>query len=291
MAKLLRNPSFEENSNTENWPTDEFGNQTPPGWEISWIPPGASMKYAHKWQGGALVQAVGTGTPEAVHKLARQLPPNEQFGQTQALLLDDGLAVYKVFGSHDAFGFYLCQTIIGPPGAEVIARVPVLGETHARPTNFAGTLEDDHFLAEVSLGDVQELRLYSTMRERHDIPGNHRPWNVFTLTATIPASGVLLLEIYLQMNWSGNTDFFIDAIDCGYVSVTTPPTPVPDPAPPVPPIPPPVTTTPLPKPAQIREAQCALAHFEFLSEQPGLRDSQYSLLNALKEATRYLIGE
>ena len=232
MANLVMNASFEKDSATENWPTDEYGNQTPFGWKISWIPAGARMKYPNKWQGGVLVPAFGTGTPEAVHKLARQLPPNEKFGQTQALLLDDGLAVYKVFGTHDPFGFYLRQTFIGMPGAEVIARVPLLGETHDKPTNAAGTLEDDHFLAEVVLGDVYEMRPYNIMRERHEIPGNHRAWNVFSLLAIIPANGELPLEIYVQQNWAGNTDFFIDAIDCGYVSTTIPsPTPGPVPAP------------------------------------------------------------
>ena len=235
MANLVRNASFEKNSALENWPTDEYGNQTPPDWKISWIPAGARMKYASKWQGGALVPAYGTGTPEAVHKLARQLPANEQFGQTQALLLDDGLAVYKVFGTHDPFGFFLRQTIIGTPGAEVIMRAPILAETHDKPTNAAGTLEEDHFLAEVSLGDAHETRNYSLMREQHEIPGNHRAWNVFSPTAIIPANGELPLEIYVQQNWSGNTDFFIDAIDCGYVSTTIPPsTPTPDPVSPAP---------------------------------------------------------
>lgn len=311
MTNLLTNPSFEANSAAENWPTDQHGNQTPPGWEIAWIPKDAPMKYTHKWQGGTLVPAFGSGTPEAVHKLARQLPPNEQFGEIQALLLDDGLAVYKVFGTHDAFGFFLRQTIKGQPGAEAIVRVPILGETHDQPTNAAGMLEDDHFLAEVRMGNRFDVRNYSMMRERHEIPGNHRAWNMFSVIAVMPENGELPLEVYLQQNWSGNTDFFIDAIDCGYVSGTTPPAPIPDPAP-VPPIPPPATPTPAPMPqppttmplpgdgtyymplpdeAQRTMARLALTIFEWLSKQSGLGNNQYSLLNALKEATRYLIGE
>ena len=301
MANLVMNASFETNSAGENWPTDQFGNQTPPGWEIAWIPKDAPMKHTYKWQGGALVPAFGTGTPEAVHKLARQLPANEQFGQTQALLLDNGLAVYKVFGSHDPFGFYLRQTLVGTPGADVIVRVPLLGETHDKPTNAAGILEDDHFLAEVSLGDARETRNYSLMRERHDIPGNHRPWNVFVLTATIPASGTLPLEIYVQMNWAGNTDFFIDAIDSGYVgSITLPAPPAPSPVTPdaVPVLQPLTLPEPgdgtyyMPLPDAMKwAAEVARSCIEWLSTQAGLGSNQYSLLNAIREALGYLIGE
>ncbi len=202
----IANPSFEG-----GWATDGRGNQTPNGWTRNTPSTGATMPFPTKMQQGAIVPAISDGPGEYVHKLSWQLPPEERLGQPRALILDGG-AVYKAFDLYHSHALQLGQTLTGPPGHFIRVTVYILGETHDTPTSPTGKLEDDHFVASVRLGSVEDRRIYATMKTRFDIPGNQRAWNQFMVTAQLPASGQLPLMITVQQNWAGKTDFFIDDI-------------------------------------------------------------------------------
>ena len=81
----IANSSFEG-----GWVTDydHGGNQYPNGWVTTWTPAGQEMPLSPKWANGQQVPAISTGYGEYVHKLASQLPPDEQLGQPRALILD-----------------------------------------------------------------------------------------------------------------------------------------------------------------------------------------------------------
>ena len=130
-------------------------------------------------------------------------------GQPRALILD-GLATYKVAGTKGAQAAVLSQTLKGAPGVKIRVTGYVMGETFDRPSGSNTKLEGDHFVVSVGLGGVVDIRMYASMISRFDIPNNSRQWNRFTLENTFPASGQLDLQIILQQNWAGASDFFLD---------------------------------------------------------------------------------
>ena len=120
---MLKNGSF-----TEGWldmpPYGNLINQQPNGWILRWIEPGNSLFGAGDKAGGV---------PECVHKLARQLPPNEQLGAKDALILA-GDTTYKVFHAGSPFGVELKQVVTGlKPGSEATLTVPILAVLHNEP--------------------------------------------------------------------------------------------------------------------------------------------------------------
>ena len=167
---------------------------------------GEAMPFPTKNQQGAIVPAISGGPGEYVHKLRLQLPPEEWVGQPRALILE-GEVTYKIFGTHGPQSLILSQKLRGAPGSRITVTVPVLGATFD-----ATPLEDDHFIASVSLGNTVDKRTYSQMVERREIPGNERDWNLFVVSDTFPASGKLTLTLVFQQNWPGRVEFFIDGL-------------------------------------------------------------------------------
>ena len=103
----------------------------------------------------------------------------------------------------------LSQVLTGTPGLRLEVTGYILGESPDTPSG--PKLEDDHFIASVQLGNLQDKRLYASMIHHNDVPGNERHWNKYDLTVIVPPSGQLPLTIIVQQNWLGETDFFIDA--------------------------------------------------------------------------------
>ena len=207
----IANPSFEN-----GWTTDGGGNQHPSGWTFYSPASGVSLPYPAKEQQGSIIPAVSGGPGEYVHKLAVQLPSDEQLGQPRSLILG-GSTVYKVFGGHTPHALQLSQSLSGPPGTTIRITVYILGETVDTPDLNFGRLENDHFVASVSLGNVENKRLYVTMITRHDIKKNQRAWNKFVVVNTFPSDGQLLLTLTFQQNWPGLTDFFVDNLSATVV--------------------------------------------------------------------------
>ena len=175
----LRNPSFEE-----GWHDIEFGNQRPKKWEISWVNPGDPLYDSAD---------LATGVCECVHKLASQLPPDEQPGGTNALILS-GTAVYKLF-SGQAWGTTLSQSLDLPPGSEWRLSVPV------RLHNYGDT---DPFGAESSLW-VNNEGGWANIAEMGD-----RRWCTHTRDFTVPAGGDVQIDIRFKSKYPLVKDFFID---------------------------------------------------------------------------------
>ncbi len=187
--------------------TDPQGNQHPRGWGFYSPPAGALMPFPTKMQQGQVVPAISSGPGEYVHKGWCQLPENERYGGSRALILD-GSWTYKAFRYGNPQALVLSQVLTGTPGLRMEVTGYILGESPDQPTG--PKLEDDHFIGSVQLGSVKDTRFYATMIQHNDVPGNQRHWNKYDLSASVPASGQLSLIIIMQQNWAGETDFFID---------------------------------------------------------------------------------
>jgi len=120
----LLNGSFED-----GWSTDPLtGRQIPHHWSVICRQPGVAMMSAGVFpsEDPPVIDTV-TAIPECVHKLAWQLPPDEQLGGTHALILD-GQTTYKVFGH--AFSATLSQVVSVPFGSTIFFNVPIQVHHH-----------------------------------------------------------------------------------------------------------------------------------------------------------------
>jgi hypothetical protein len=196
---MLKNGSF-----TEGW-TDlpasgNLINQQPEGWTLRWIEPGQSLFGAGDTAGGV---------PECVHKLADQLPPNEQLGGSNALILT-GDTTYKVFHASAPFGAELKQTVSGlKPGSQAILTVPVLAVLYG---------ETDPFGAESGVWVNGEGKWVNGGRM-----GN-REWFRHQVEFTVPDNGTAEVVIRVKSKWPRPKDFFIDGIRLEAVAGDTEPT-------------------------------------------------------------------
>ena len=184
---MLKNGSF-----TEGWmdlpPFGNLINQQPNGWIMRWVAPGNSLF-------GAGDKA--EGVPECVHKLAKQLPPNEQLGAKDALILA-GDTTYKIFHSGSPFGVELKQVVTGLlPGSEATLTVPVLAVLYDEP---------DPFGAESGVWVNGQGKWVNGGKM-----GN-RKWFRHKLTFTVPDNGTAIIEIRVKSKWQRKKDFFIDGI-------------------------------------------------------------------------------
>ncbi|MCA9897985.1 MAG: hypothetical protein H6654_06390 [Ardenticatenaceae bacterium] len=184
---MLKNGTF-----TEGWmdmpPYGNLINQQPNGWILRWIEPGSSLF-------GAGDQAAGV--PECVHKLAKQLPANEQLGAKDALILA-GDTTYKIFHAGSPFGAELKQVVTGlKPGSKATLLVPILAVLHN---------ESDPYGAEsgVWINGQGEWVNGGQM-------GN-RKWHYHEQMFTVPNNGTAIIEIRVKSKWARPKDFFIDGI-------------------------------------------------------------------------------
>ncbi|MCB8925497.1 MAG: hypothetical protein H6652_07685 [Ardenticatenaceae bacterium] len=205
---MLKNGTF-----TEGWmdmpPYGNLINQQPNGWILRWVEPGNSLFGA-----GDKAQ----GVPECVHKLAKQLPPNEQLGAKDALILA-GDVTYKVFHAGSPFGVELKQVVTGlKPGSEATLTVPILVVLNNDP---------DPYGAESGVW-INGQGKWVNGGEM----GNRR-WHHHQQTFTVPDNGTAIIEIRLKSKWARPKDFFIDGItleaEAGSGDETIIPTILPDP--------------------------------------------------------------
>jgi hypothetical protein len=135
--------------------------------------------------------------PECVHKLAGQLPANEQLGAKDALILA-GDTTYKVFHAGSPFGAELKQVMTGlKPGSKATLEVPVLAVLYD---------ETDPFGAESGVWVNGEGQWVNSSEM-----GN-RKWHRHKLTFTVPDNGTAIIEIRVKSKWPRKKDFFIDGI-------------------------------------------------------------------------------
>ncbi|MBE2200152.1 MAG: hypothetical protein IAE79_16165 [Anaerolinea sp.] len=185
---MLRNGSF-----TEGWvdmpPASGFLiNQQPNGWTLRWLPPGESLF-------GADDKAAGV--PECVHKLSRQLPPNEQSGGANALILE-GDTTYKMFHGAAPFGGELVQIVSGlQAGSRAKLIAPIQVHRHGDP---------DPYGAESGVWVNGEGRWV------HSGDMGDRRWYEHVVEFTVPSSGTAEIIIRVKSKWPRAKDFFLDGI-------------------------------------------------------------------------------
>lgn len=188
---MLQNGNF-----SADWETlpaiaeaNHLRNQRPLHWQLEWLNIGDSLF-------GDAHTAV-TGIPECVHKLSTQLPPDEQLGAPNALILD-GTATYKIFSFAAVFGVTLSQTVTGlQPGSQATLTVPV--QAHLRG-------ETDPYGAESGVWVNGEGHWV------HGFDMGDRRWYRHIHTFTVPASGQAEIMIRVKSKWPKGKDFFIDGI-------------------------------------------------------------------------------
>jgi hypothetical protein len=194
----LTNPSFEA-----GWTDVAAGatkNQQPTGWALYWLDPGDALLSADTYDGpdDAPVQLVARTIPECVHKHKDQLPPEEQPGGSDPLILD-GEYVYKIFSNYNPFGGGLSQTIEIHGPVTVSYRVNVRMHHHGDGSPGAGVW-------------------------RVTIGGSAGDWNTFGNGAVDRAwttergsldwdGGPLEFAIQVESRAEAGIDFFIDGLD------------------------------------------------------------------------------
>ncbi len=179
----IGNGSFED-----GWDTIEHGNQKPVDWALNLIPAGQSLF-------GAADTA--TGLCECIHKPNSDLPPNEQLGEPDALVLD-GEYVYKIFSEVEAFGTELSQTLYNmTPGEQWRLTVPI--QVH---------LQGDS-------GDYSAESRVLANGGGYWSHGNNmgdRNWCKHEQIVTVPANGQVKIDIQVKSKWQNNKDFFVDDV-------------------------------------------------------------------------------
>lgn len=200
---MLQNGSFSEG--WDDMPPTSFHliNQQPKGWTLRWLEKGESL-----FGDGA----TAVGIPECVHKLAEQLPPDEQLGGSNALILA-GTATYKFFNANAAFGGELKQTVTGlVPGSEAKLIVPIQAHLHG---------ETDIYGAEsgVWVNGEGEWANGGMMGDRK--------WYRHERVFTVPDDGTAVILIRVKSKWARPKDFFIDGITLNAQETTVEPPPPP----------------------------------------------------------------
>ncbi|MCK4832385.1 MAG: PKD domain-containing protein [Anaerolineales bacterium] len=192
VTNTLQNGSFEEGWTDLPPEPGNLINQQPVGWTLSWVEIG-ELLYGSTDPAG--------GVPECVHKHNDQLPPQEQLGGADALVLD-GSYTYKIFHFGAPFGAELTQTI-SPLAAGVSWRltVPILVDLHD---------DTDPWGAEsgVWVNGFGQWANAETM--------GHRNWYDHVVEFT-PAAGQAEIVIRVKDKHAGK-DFFIDNIRLEMVS-------------------------------------------------------------------------
>jgi hypothetical protein len=199
---MLRNGNFMEGWETlDPLPEANFlRNQRPRGWQMVWLAPGTPLYDDPNSQ--------ATGIPECVHKLSTQLPPHEQLGETNALILD-GDTTYKIFSANASFGATLSQTVTGlQPGSQATLTVPIQVHLHG---------ETDAHGAESGVWVNGEGGWVNggTMGDRK--------WHKHVVRFDVPPSGTAEIVIRVKSKWAKPKDFFFDGIKLTAEIVDKPP--------------------------------------------------------------------
>lgn len=199
----LANGSFEEGWTDLPPVPGNLINQEPDGWELSWLEPG---EWVWDPRTGDPELGIVTGIAEMIHKLKGQLPPDEQPGGPNALILE-GEAVYKMFHRGAVFGSQLYQRITLPAGTYRLT-VPV--QLHWQEDLDPNDPTWDTFTAESGvwlLTDGAQAGGWVNARDMGD-----RRWFYHVIEFTLPAESDVEVLIRVKSIYKGAKDFFIDAV-------------------------------------------------------------------------------
>jgi hypothetical protein len=202
----LENGSFEEGW-TDLPPVDgSLTNQNPDGWTLSWLERGEEVWDLRTIHPDDPIVGVVSGVAEMIHKCNYQLPPHEQLGGPNALILEGG-AVYKMFHRGAAFGSQLTQTVTLPAGSYRLT-VPV--QLHWHENLDPDDLTWDTFTAESGawvIFGANRIGGWATARDMGD-----RRWFYHVVEFNLPATTPVELLIRVKSIYWSPKDFFIDAV-------------------------------------------------------------------------------
>jgi hypothetical protein len=189
-SNVFRNPSFEM-----GWrdlpPVGSLINQEPLHWNLSWINPGEPMPIT-----GVEVQ----GVPECVHKLASDLPLDEQPGGADPLILD-GNTVFKVFHAGATYSVLLSTVIQTKINSVYSAVVPIRTHWHAGPNPDYSNCYVHVFVNSLHVDTFDGTSIQD------------RQWFYYNLDFT-SSSDTTTFSLILQQTYPlAGLDFFIDALD------------------------------------------------------------------------------
>jgi len=202
-------------------PTPEVG-LVNGSFEMGWTDQSMTAQGPHGWMldiatSGDVRGRPINGTPECVHKLNSQLPPDEQIGGENALILD-GVHVYKMFSHGATWQASLKQTIAGyEPDEWLTLVVPVQVHFDERP--------DDHdpldTIVLVEATGANPLR-YVVKKD------NQREWLKMLVRCVANEQGEIELAITPSVKWEHPTSVFFDAIKLEVDEPIPPDPPTPD---------------------------------------------------------------
>ena len=188
-AEIMENGSFEQGWSDMD-PAGTLVNQQPTGWTLEWVEPGSPIFGSGDIAGGV---------PECVHKHNNHLPPHEQLGGPEALILE-GEWTYKVFQGDQPFGVTLSQTVTGlAPGSAGRFLVPVQAHLHGDSTEWGAA---SGVWVEAGGGWVSAHQM------------GDRDWYHHMIDFKVPADGkvTVLVRFKSTRQWWPK-DFFIDAVE------------------------------------------------------------------------------
>jgi len=203
---LLQNGSFELDWTDIPIPGTGTINQEPDGWEVEWLEPGDPLLSSVDYGGPDDEPHYLTAKtiPECVHKLNDQLPPDEQSGGVDAIVLD-GDTAYKVFSSVNPFGAYMAQLVTGlDPGRRIVLEVPVRVHHHGDGSPGAAVWR-------CCLNN--QTGPWLTFKEDFD----DRAYMTFGMDSVVDADGCAFVAIDLESRALAGIDFFVDDVRLRYL--------------------------------------------------------------------------
>lgn len=207
---VLKNGSFE----SLNWHNDPVGstvNQQPEYWALTYVPVGTKLRSAGYFPAGSddnPVFETALTIPECVHKLHYQLPVEQQFGGSDALILE-GAIVYKVFSSVNPFGVQLEQTIPNPGVGTLKLDIPVRVHQHGDGSPGAAAWR-------VLVGG------YTSPWFSFGTGFTDRVWKHLVIDL-LHTGGDLSFKLQLESRALGGIDFFVDNLVVDFVPTATEP--------------------------------------------------------------------
>ncbi|MBP6786521.1 MAG: hypothetical protein KA170_02950 [Candidatus Promineofilum sp.] len=196
----LRNGGFEG-----CWDTIEQGNQEPDAWELTWVKPGDPLYDARYAEPASAIA-------EMIHKLKRQLPPDEWPGAPHALILD-GDATFKIFSNYNVFGSQLRQRVSLPAGSYRLT-VPVQLHWHE---NLDGK---DQYTAESGAWVITAAAQSGGWVHAKQM--GDRQWFYHVVEFNVPAAGEVDVVIRVKSAYRSIKDFFIDGVRLEPISAVSP---------------------------------------------------------------------
>jgi murein DD-endopeptidase MepM/ murein hydrolase activator NlpD len=180
--------------------------QQPAGWTINVIGVGSDLESAGVFPPGfdeEPVFEIAETTPEIVHKHRDQLPPEQQPGGADALVLA-GDYVLKVFSAYMPFGFRMSTCFTVEPYARVTLQIPV----------------NTHFYGDGSPGacaiKAQANRTESPWHTFGPTMPGFR-WHVIELQTVADNLGDVDVTVWLESRALGGITFFVDKVTAASV--------------------------------------------------------------------------